>query len=139
MQNKFKMNRDSMIVATVIVSKSELLAYNPRFFDGITPEKFKQVLFELGIDTNRGIVEQKNLIHRNRLNQVVQCTRWLGEERQDEDWIKSGYASREALDKHSCNRILDDLYRSKGLTEDTQAIMEDRDKHATVDESYWEA
>jgi hypothetical protein len=72
------------------------------------------------------------------MNQVVTCDRWLGEERQDSDWINSGYASREARDKYSGNRILEDLYRSRNLTADAQSILEDRDKHTVVDESNWE-
>ncbi len=133
-----KLNRDSLIVANVIVSESELLAYNPDFFKGITPELFKKSLYELGIDTNLPIIQQSNIKHRNRLNQVVKCNRWVGEERLDPQWICSGYASQAAKDKASCNKLLEDLYRSKALTKDAQLALEDRDRHTVIDETMWE-
>ena len=40
-----------------------------------------------------------------------------GYERTDKEWIESGYASREAKDKASNNRLLNDLYRMKGYLE----------------------
>lgn len=133
-----KLNRDSLIVANVIVSESELLAYNPDFFKGITPHEFKKALFELGIDTNLPILQQSNIKHRNRLNEVVKCNRWLGEERLDPEWITSGYASQEAKDKASGNKLLEDCYRARALTRDAQIALEDRDRHAVIDESQWE-
>jgi hypothetical protein len=137
----FKLTRDSMIVASVFVSESELKVAKPEFYSGYedkNPTAFKQWLYELGVDTNLPVAKQKGLKHRNRMNQVVVCDRWLGEERQDEEWINSGYASREARDKYSGNRILEDLYRSRNLTVDAQNILEDRDKHTVIDESNWE-
>jgi hypothetical protein len=137
----FKLTRDSMIVASVFVSESELKVAKPEFYSGFedkNPTVFKQWLYELGVDTNLPVAKQRGLKHRNRMNQVVTCDRWLGEERQDADWINSGYASREARDKYSGNRILEDLYRSRNLTVDAQNILEDRDKHTVIDESNWE-
>lgn len=133
-----KLNRDSLIVANVIVSESELLSYNPEFFKGITPDKFKKALYELGIDTSLPVLQQSNIKHRNRLNEIVKCNRWVGEERLDPEWITSGYASQAAKDKSSGNRLLEDLYRSKSLTKDAQAALEDRDRHSVVDETVWE-
>ena len=81
---------------------------------------------------------QPNIQHRNRFNEVVICDRFVGNERIDPNWINSGYASKEAKDKASSNKILDDIYRSKLLTEDIQLSLEERDKYSTIDESEWE-
>lgn len=137
----FKLNRPSMIVATVIVSESEVKKVFPEFnktWQKNDPLTFECIMHDLGIDINRPITLQENLLHRNRLNEVVKCPRWVGEERQDDEWINSGYASREAIDKHSGNRILEDIYRSKLLTLDAQLALEDRDKYSKVDESAWD-
>lgn len=139
--NSFKLSRESMIVATVIVSESEIKKVMPEFHKGLQrsdPYAFGNIMYMLGVDINKGVVHQEGLKHRNRLNEVVTCSRWVGQERQDDEWISSGYASREAIDKHSGNRILEDIYRAKMLTTDTQATLEERDKYSKIDESAWE-
>lgn len=135
------LRNSSMIIATVIVSESEIKAVHPSFndkFEHSNPEEFRKIMYSLGMDTSYPIIRQEGLKHRNRLNQVVKCTRWLGEERLDDEWIKSGYASVEAKDKHSGNHILEDLYRQRSLTVDAQERLEQRDRYTTVDESAWE-
>lgn len=59
------------------------------------------------------------------------CSRWVGKERLDDKWIKSGYASKAAIDKSSGCRLLEDSYRSRQLTEDIQARLEERDARAS--------
>lgn len=126
-----KNTRVSNIVALCIISESEIAKVIPEYnckMEGTA--KFKQILFELGMDTSKPIIRQDGLQHRNRLNEVVLCSRWVGDERIDPDWISSGYASKEAIDKASGSKMLEDLYRSKFMTEDTQAILEARDRYA---------
>ncbi len=53
---------------------------------------------------------------------------WFGSERLCEEWLNSGYASKEAKDKAKGSRLLDELYRSRGLTEDVLAAAEEKDK-----------
>ena len=132
-----KTKKESAIVATVIVSESELRkAYN--LSEPVKEDShFNKILFDMGMDTNRTVTRQDGLWHRNRLNEVVLCSRWIGEERQDSEWITSGYASQEAKDKAKCNRMLDDLYRSKNLTKDTQQVLEERDRYTVIDETVW--
>ena len=67
-------------------------------------------------------------------NQIVVCSRWVGEERLDSAWIKSGYASRPAIDKASGSKLTEDIYRARYETEDAQALLESRDKYATITE-----
>lgn len=96
--------------------------------------KFNNFLYSLGMDTQRPMIRQDALQHRNRFNEVVVCSRWVGEERLDEAWLHSGYASREAIDKASGSKILEDLYRSRNLTQDAQDSLEARDRYNVVKE-----
>ena len=133
--------QDNSILALCIVSESELAAYIKDYDCSIetnNPEVFREILQGMGIDTTRQVERQDGLQHRNRLNQVVICSRWVGYERTDAEWITSGYASQTAKDKASGSRLLEDLYRARGLTEDAQSKQEARDVHTTIDESVQE-
>ena len=41
----------------------------------------------------------------------------VGNERLDDEWLKSGYASEEAIARKLDNKLLNDIFRMKGLTE----------------------
>ena len=58
---------------------------------------------------NKPIEKQEGLTHRNRLNEVVTCSRWVANERTDSEWIKTGYASREAKNLSSGSKLVRDL------------------------------
>lgn len=112
----------SEIAAIRIVSLSELYAANNKFTEmySMQPENEKelmQVLYAAGIDLNQPWEHQFNT-HRNNFNEVYNGSRWVGLERIDKQWLSSGLASREAIDKAKGNKLLVDLYRSKGLTTD---------------------
>jgi len=130
-----KLNRKSLIVAQVIISESELAKVIPNYDASLEIKRkrwFKSVLHELGIDTNKSYIRQDGLLHRNRFGEVVLCSRWLGEERLDDVWLQSGHASQEAIDKASGSRLLESLYREKGLTEDVQNMLEERDQRSKL-------
>lgn len=127
-----KVNKPNSIVALCIISESEIAKVIPDYsFHMETEESFKELLHSLGMDIQKPYSRQDALQHRNRLNEIVICSRWVGEERTDEDWVNSGYASREAIDKASGSKILESLYREKGLTEDAQEAMRQRDRYAS--------
>ena len=107
----------SKITALVFVSASELAKVIPDFDYSMLEDnkKLNDVLFSLGMDVLKPIEYQETIQHRNRFGEIVICDRWVGDERIDEDWIKSGYASQEAIDKSKGNNLLNDLYRMKGL------------------------
>lgn len=137
MNNKQKpTTRPSAIVALCIISESEITKVIPNYSSDFENKEtsFKLFLYSLGMDVSKPYKRQDGLQHRNRFNEIVVCSRWVGEERIDSEWINSGYASKEALDKASGSRILEDLYRSKYLTEDAQALLEARDKYTTITE-----
>lgn len=137
MNNKQKpTTRPSAIVALCIISESEIIKVIPNYSSDFENKEtsFKLFLYSLGMDVSKPYKRQDGLQHRNRFNEIVVCSRWVGEERIDSEWINSGYASKEALDKASGSRILEDIYRSKYLTEDAQALLEARDKYTTITE-----
>lgn len=108
------------IAAIRIVSESEIATVK----DGFTlewatenPKEFNEMLYELGFDTNSSVELQEDLTHRNSFNAVITCARWVGAERIDARWLRSGYASQEAKDKATGSKMLEDLYRQKGMTE----------------------
>ncbi len=108
------------IVAILVVSESEIATIEPWFtaeWAKENPDKFNQMLHGLGFDINSEIEVQEGLTHRNRFNSVITCTRWVGNERIDKEWLKSGHASQAAKDKACGSRLLEDLYRKKGMFE----------------------
>lgn len=122
----------SVIQASIHVSQSEVAQAYPDYeysWNETQVDKLNGILFDLGLDTKQHYEFQDVSLHRNRLNQVVTCHRWYGSERLDDDWIKSGYASQAAKDKVKNSRMIDDLYKMKALTIDTQLALEARDRY----------
>lgn len=141
------MNRKytSRIAAVCHVSESEIAEYEkqtnqyielpyPTTLPELEGSVFKQRLWELGIDVELPFEYQGVSQHRNRLNEIVTCGRWYGVERSDKEWLESGVASKEAIDRASNNPFLDELYRHRGLTIETQAAGDERDKYIVEDE-----
>lgn len=109
-----------MIIALSIVSMSELAFIKPDITYQWVDENrndFLDMLYSMGMDVKQTIEQQDDLQHRNRMGQIVICTRWVGYERTDKAWIDSGYASREARDKASGSKLIEDIYRTRGLVE----------------------
>lgn len=80
-------------------------------------DKFQKMLFELGMDIYNFPAEEQYCTHRNRFGNIVTDYRYVGNSRLDSEWVQSGYASQEAMDKSLNNRLLVDLYRSRGMCE----------------------
>lgn len=97
------------MTALVIISDSEIAKVIPDWrhdFPLTNPDDFSKMLWELGINTLMPVEKQEGFIHRNRFNETVLCNRWVGYERLDKEWISSGYASREARNDASQNRLV---------------------------------
>lgn len=108
------------IIALSYISFSEIQKVNPK----VNPTwaknnltEFHSILKELGVDISVPYDWQVNIQHRNRFNEVVTCDRIVGNESTSKDWVNSGYASREAIDKAKKSKLLIDLYRMKGLVQ----------------------
>lgn len=108
------------IIALCIISMSEIAKVIPdityKWIDE-NETKFYRMLHELGMDTRLNIERQEQIMHRNRLGEIRECDRWVGQERIDKQWLASGYATQEAIDKASGNRLILDIYRLKGQVE----------------------
>lgn len=127
----------SPICAPVHVSETEVAALYPDYNSNWAteePDKLRGILFDLGLDTDEFYELQPTSQHRNRMNQVVTCCRWYGSSRIDQQWIKSGLASQDAIDKAQNSQLLNDLYRMRGLTVDAQVAMEYKDRYCKVEE-----
>lgn len=108
------------IAAICIVSESEISTVMPEFnlqYAKENPEELLKILHGLGFDTKREIELQEGLTHRNRFGAVITCARWVGDQRIDPAWLSSGYATQEAKDKANGSKLLNDLYRIKGMVE----------------------
>lgn len=129
-----KNNYTSKIAAFIHVSESEIAALYPYYLSNWSETEINNALWELGLDTNFNFEFQEASQHRNRMNRVVTCARWYGVEREDVEWIKSGLASQTVKDKLKNSKMLDDVYRSKGLTVDCIEAAEWRDKYSEDNE-----
>lgn len=128
---------NSQILALEIVSESEISKIYPDYDSSWETDKpyfFREILYNFGIDVDKPYERQDGLQHRNKLNEVVICSRWVGKSREDEEWLNSGLASAEVKDRVKHNRLLDDCYRARGLTEDVQRRLEERDSRTMVTE-----
>jgi hypothetical protein len=140
MQMKPKKLRYSQIAAVIHVSESEVVLvhsdYESSWNNPCNPNHLKLVstLRGLGLSTNFPYEYQQVSQHRNRLGQVVVCSRWFGDEREDSEWVNSKYSSQAAKDKAKRSEFLDDLYRQKGLTTDAQVAMEIKDSYNKKEE-----
>jgi hypothetical protein len=128
--------RPNAIVALCVISESEIVRVMPNYSAEFENEeiKFKSFLYSLGMDISKPFERQDGLNHRNRFNEIVLCSRWVGSERVDEAWIHSGYASKSAIDKASGSKLTEDVYRSRYETEDAQQMLEARDRYTTITE-----
>lgn len=127
----------SCISTPMHISQSEVSYLYPDYEFNWNEERLddlNSILFDLGMDTKQHWEFQDVSQHRNRMNQVVTCNRYYGVERSDTEWLQSGYASTAAKDKALNSRMLDDCYRSKALTIDTQMALEARDKYNVVED-----
>ena len=130
-----KHQKRSMIAAVVHVSESEIILAYPNYRDGWDvdfPRKFNSVLWFMGLDSSQDFSKQTEITHRNKLNKIVSCHRWYGNERSDEQWLNSGCASQAAIDKSKNNPIVDDSYRQRNETTDAQYTLEQRDRYNVV-------
>lgn len=109
----------SRIIALVYISLSELQTVEPRYtleWADSSEKELLDVLHGLGMDINQS-VECQVVEHRNRFGNLITCPRWVGQSRIDKEWIESGHASQEAIDRSLNNKMITDLYRMRGMTE----------------------
>lgn len=70
----------------------------------------KKILWMCGIDVDHEDgVEEELVEHRNWQNQVVKCIRYVGVERRDKAWLRSGLASMEGHMAAASNDVRKDM------------------------------
>lgn len=130
--NKVNQTKSSLICAVIHVSESEIVLVEPGYTSDLeltNPKKLENLLYNLGLDVEQPYQRFDSIQHRNRMNRVVTCSRWCGNERNDYTWLTSGYASKAAKDRASNNAIVDDSYRQRHETVDAQYTLEQRDRY----------
>lgn len=134
-----KGNFKSMICTDFIISESEIALAYPEYDSSWLVENIddlKTVLWDFGMDTvNENFTLSEVVQHRNRLGKIVTSGRYIGQERSDEEYLNSGYASESARDKARNSPMTDCLYREKGLTIDMQQAMEKKDNYKDLEDS----
>lgn len=109
----------SSIIALVYISLSELQTidrkYTEEWVDN-SEQELVGVLKGLGLDVNQPW-ERQVVEHRNRFGNLITCSRFVGCERTDKEWVESGHASQAAKDKAGGSKLVFDLYRLRGMTE----------------------
>lgn len=108
------------IIALKYISLSEVQKVQPKYTSKCienNKDEFLNVLHELGCDINEYVMVQHDIQHRNIFNEIVTCDRYVCDERTDKEWLASGYASIEAVDKAIGSKILTDSYRLRGMVE----------------------
>lgn len=136
--HKIQQKGFSLISAKIHVSESEIAASYPDYnadWETKYPFKLKEILWNLGLDSTQDYIIQEATQHRNRIGQMVTCARYYGNERIDPYWLKSGLASQAAKDKAVNNKLLDESYRTRYETEDTQDYLERRDMYDKSNQS----
>lgn len=107
------------IAAIVYISLSEIQTVAPfvnEDFIENNKEVFERMLYDMGMDLEYPY-DIQNVTHRNRFGNIISCKRYVGKERLDKAWLESPYSSVEARDKALGSRILTDVYRLRGMTE----------------------
>lgn len=84
-----------MIGHTLSISDLLLIKEFQTAFGNDDKQAIEKILFENGMDIEEPYTVEFSQ-HRNLRGQVVSCDRYVGEERQDKNWLKGGAASWEA-------------------------------------------
>ena len=73
------------------------------------PKQIERYLYQNGLDVEEKY-ETDEMFHRNLQNKAVKCLRYVGFERRDPRWLKSGAASMEAvINSTHDNEMINDL------------------------------
>ena len=92
-------------------------------------QEIERILFENGLDTAEPYSVEFSQ-HRNLRGQIISCDRYVGEERQDKCWLKSGAASWE-VQVEACPLHLRIELKTMGQQRDsTASIIDHMQKHA---------
>lgn len=118
-----------MIGHTLSISDLLLIKSFQTAFGNDDKQAIEKILFENGMDITEPYTVEFSQ-HRNLRGQIVSCDRYVGEERQDKCWLKSGAASWESQ-VEACD--LDLRIQLKSMSQqsnNTGSIINEMQKHA---------
>lgn len=92
-------------------------------------QEIERILFENGLDTAEPYTVEFSQ-HRNLRGQIVSCDRYVGEERQCKEWLKSGAASWEVQVEACPLHLRIELKTMGQQSNNTGNIINEMQKHA---------
>lgn len=117
-----------MIGHTLSISDLLLIDNFKSAFGSDDKKAIENILFENGLDTAEPYTLEFSK-HRNLRGNIVSCERYVGEERQDASWIKSGAASWPAV-VESCDLELRIQLKTMGRSyNNTGHILYEMERH----------
>lgn len=118
-----------MIGHTLSVSDLLLIKDFQVAFGNDDKQAIEKILFENGMDVTEPYTVEFSQ-HRNLRGQIVSCDRYVGEERQDKNWLKSGAASWEAQ-VESCDLDLRIALKTMGKSYNNSGhIISELERHS---------
>ena len=118
-----------MVGHTLSVSDLLLIKNFQTAFGNDDKQAIEKILFENGMDVTEPYTVEFSK-HRNLRGQIVSCDRYVGEERQCKEWLKSGAASWE-VQVEACPLDLRIQLKTMGQQRDsTASIIDHMQKHA---------
>lgn len=118
-----------MIGHTLSISDLLLIKDFQIAFGNDDKQAIEKILFENGMDIEEPYTVEFSQ-HRNLRGQIVSCDRYVGEERQDKNWLKSGAASWEAQ-VESCDLDLRIALKTMGKSYNNSGhIISELERHS---------
>lgn len=119
-----------MIGHTLSVSDLLLIKDFQVAFGNDDKQAIEKILFENGMDVTEPYTVEFSK-HRNLRGHIVSCDRYVGEERQDKNWLKGGAASWEAQ-VEACDLDLRIQLKTMGKqSNNTGMILDQLERHAS--------
>lgn len=118
-----------MIGHTLSISDLLLIKNFQTAFGNDDKQAIEKILFENGMDIEEPYSVEFSQ-HRNLRGQIVSCDRYVGEERQDKCWLKSGAASWEVQVEACPLHLRIELKTMGQQSNNTGNIINEMQKHA---------
>src|ERR1043165_53667 len=119
-----------MVGHTLSISDLLLIKSFQEAFGNDDKQAIEKILFENGMDIEEPYTVEFSQ-HRNLRGQIVSCDRYVGEERMDKYWLKSGTASWE-IQVEACDLDLRIQLKSMGQqSNNTGMILDQLERHAS--------
>lgn len=119
-----------MIGHTLSISDLLLIKNFQTAFGNDDKQAIEKILFENGMDVTEPYTVEFSK-HRNLRGQIVSCDRYVGEERQCKEWLKSGAASWEVQVEACPLHLRIELKTMGQQSNNTGMILDSLERHAS--------